>query len=91
MTNVICILKDVPTTDWLETTKFLKQANSYPVVSTPAPRTRRSHSHHHIFLRCTERLKAESLPGSHLAVDYLHGKYIKNLSPETIFLESLNS
>jgi integrase/recombinase XerD len=34
--------------------------------------------------RWTERIKASSLPGTNLVTDYLHEKYIKNLSVRTI-------
>ena len=70
MTEIVGIRQDVTNLDY--------HSPPQPSVPSVLPYKRR------VLDRRTERIKASSLPGTNLVTDYLHEKYIKNLSVRTI-------
>ena len=56
----------------------------YPGRSSALPYSHQASRKRQITQHCCSRLIESKLPGADLAVDYIYGKYIKNLSVSTI-------
>jgi integrase/recombinase XerD len=76
MTETAGIRQDVTNPDYHSTTQLSQ--SPLPLISGTLPYKRR------VLDRWTDRIKASGLPGSDIVADYLHEKYIKNLSFHTI-------
>jgi len=76
MTEIVGICQDVTNSDYHSTRQF--RSSFLPSPSGTLPYKRK------ILDRWTRRITASGLPGNQLVREYLHGKYIKNLSFHTI-------
>lgn len=84
MTDAICILKGVPTSDWPGTTIPARRNNSQLIQAFSSPSRSSPTKKRKILDRFSGRLAASALPGASLVTEYLYAKYIKNLSSHTI-------
>ncbi|MBT8361208.1 MAG: tyrosine-type recombinase/integrase, partial [Deltaproteobacteria bacterium] len=76
MTEIVGIRSDVTSLDYHSSPR--SRSAPHPLVPSTLPHKRR------ILDRWTDRIKASGFPGTNLVTDYLHDKYIKNLSFHTI-------
>lgn len=76
MTDALGIHQDVTNSDHHSTRQF--HSSFLPSISGTVPYRRR------VLDRWTKRITASGLPGYQFVTEYLHGKYIKNLSFHTI-------
>jgi len=76
MTETVDIRTDVTNPNYHSTTQFSQSPP--PSIPGTLPYKRR------VLDRWTDRIKASGLPGNGIVADYLHEKYVKNLSFHTI-------
>ncbi len=84
MTEAICILKDVPTSNWSQSAAVTKSFSTYPIGPSITSQNHPLSAKWKTLNRFSDRLLATGLAGADLAVEYLYGKYIKDLSMHTI-------
>ncbi len=76
MTEIVSIRQDVINPDYHSRTQYRSHFSRSAFSTVPYKRK--------ILDRWTGRITASGLPGNELVTEYLHGKYIKNLSVRTI-------
>jgi hypothetical protein len=84
MTETICILNDVPTSDWLRTTQEARRFGSQLIRLSPSLSKSSLNKKRQVVDSSYGRLSTSGMTGAPLIAEYLYAKYIKNLSSHTM-------